>query len=291
MRVAVVVVTYRTGPALWSCTASALAAPETAQLIVVDNGNDAATVDRLHAMAAAEPRLDLLTGHGNVGFARGCNLGAARATARVVLFLNPDAELAPPVLPALLAALDADPQAWIAAPLLVDSRGHVQPGTPRNALTPRSMLGEALRLDLLLPNAFPRLNLHRMAMPATPFPIPACSGACLAIRRDRLQAVGGFDEGYFLHVEDLDLCRRIDAAGGRILCVPAARVLHHGRTSDTSAVTVERHKARGFVRYLQRHFAGELSRVGLAALIALVWLRFALRALALAIAPGRAGSP
>lgn len=298
MRVAVVVVTYRTGPSLWPAIASALAARETARLIVIDNGNDGATLDRLRAMSAAESRLDLVTGHGNIGFARGCNLGAARTAEPVILFLNPDAELVPPALPVLLAALDADPGAWIAAPVLIDAQGIAQPGTPRNALTPRSMLGEALRLDLLLPKAFPRLNLHRMAMPAAPFAIAACSGACLAIRRDRFQAVGGFDEGYFLHVEDLDLCQRIDAAGGRILCVPSARVLHRGGTSDMSAVAVERHKARGFVRYLRRHFGGELPRVALAGLIALVWFRFALRALAAglrrrraATAPGCAGSP
>lgn len=291
MRAAVVVVTYRTGPPLWRCIASVLAAPEAAQLVVVDNGNDAATVDRLRAMAAAEPRIDLLTGHGNVGFARGCNLGTARTTEPVILFLNPDTELAPPVLPALLAALAADPGAWVAAPLLVDGRGRVQAGTPRNALTPRSMLGEALRLDLVFPKTFPRLNLHRMAMPAAPFAIAACSGAGLAIRRERLQALGGFDEGYFLHVEDLDLCRRIHASGGRILCVPSARVLHCGGTSDAPAVTVEGHKARGFVRYLRRHFGAGLPRPALAALIALVWLRFAGRALAATIAPGRAGSP
>lgn len=260
-------------------------------MIVVDNGNDAATVDRLRAMAAAEPRLDLLTGHGNVGFARGCNLGAARAAAPVILFMNPDCELAPNVLPALLAALDGDPDAWVAAPLLVDAQGRVQPGTPRNALTPRSMLGEGLRLDLALPKAFPRLNLHGMSMPPAPFPIAACSGACLAIRRDRYAAIGGFDESYFLHVEDLDLCWRINAAGGRILCVPAARVRHHGGTSHASAVTVERHKARGFGRYLRRHFGGELPGVALSALIALVWLRFALRAVVAAFASRRSAEP
>jgi GT2 family glycosyltransferase len=286
VRVAVIVVSYRTGSSLWPALAAALAAAETAQLILVDNGNDAATRERLSAMAAAEPRLQLLTGHGNVGFARGCNLGAARAQAPFLLFMNPDCELGAGDMAALLAALEAAPQAWATAPLLVDAHGHVQPGTPRDALTPRSMLGEALRLDRMLPNSFPRLNRHRDRMPGEPFAVAACSGACLMIRRDRFQALGGFDEGYFLHVEDLDLCRRIADAGGRILCVPGVRVLHHGGTSATSVVAVERHKARGFVRYLRRHFR-QLSRAALAALIALVWLRFAWRAAVLTLARRR----
>lgn len=285
MGVAVVVVSYRTGPSLWAALASVLAEPAVSRLVVIDNGNDDATLDRLRAMAAQDSRLDLVTGHGNVGFARGCNMGAARATEPLLLFMNPDCELKGGVLAALIAALDADDGAWVAAPLLVDAEGRVQAGTPRNALTPRTMLTEALRLDLLAPKTFPRLNLHRDVPPGPAFPVAACSGACFAIRRDRFAALGGFDDGYFLHVEDLDLCRRITAAGGRILCVPSARVLHHGATSRVSPVFVECHKARGFGRYLRKHFDGQLSPVALAALIALVWFRFAWRAAVLALLP------
>jgi hypothetical protein len=278
VQVAVVVVSFRTGPTLWPALASALAAREVSRVVLVDNGNDAAVIDRLRAMAAAEPRLELICGHGNVGFARGCNLGAAGGTEPVILFLNPDCELPPAALPALVSALEADREAWASAPLLVDAQGRVQPGTPRNLLTPYTMVAEALRLDLLLPSVFPRLNLHREALPRWPFPIAACSGACFAIRRQRFVALGGFDEGYFLHVEDLDLCWRIGEAGGRILCVPTAHALHHGATSDAPPIEVERHKAQSFVRYLRRYFASRPSRIALGLMIGLVWLRFGLRA-------------
>jgi GT2 family glycosyltransferase len=278
VQVTVVVVSYRTGPALWPALASALAAREVSRVVLVDNGNDAAVIDRLRAMAAAEPRLELVSGHGNVGFARGCNLGAVRGTEPVILFMNPDCELEPTALPALLSALETDREAWASAPLLVDAQGRVQPGTPRNLLTPYTMVAEALRLDLLLPSIFPRLNLHREALPRWPFPIAACSGACFAIRRGRFMALGGFDEGYFLHVEDLDFCWRIVEAGGRILCVPAARVLHHGATSDASPLEVERHKAQSFARYLRRYFARRPSRIAFGLMVGLVWLRYGLRA-------------
>lgn len=273
---AVVMVSFHTGPALWAALGSALAEPDCARLVLVDNGNDAETLSRLRRMAAAEPRLHLVTGQGNVGFATACNLGAAAAggDADTIVFMNPDCELPAGALHHLRQALAADPAAWIAAPLLVDETGAVQAGTPRNALTPASIIGQGLGLHRLLPAAFPPLNRHREAMGDAPFAVPACSGALFAIRRDRFAAIGGFDEGFFLHVEDLDLCRRVTAAGGRILCLPALRVLHHGATSRAAAAVVEGHKTAGFARYLTRHFG---SGFGIRLLIAAIRLRYRLR--------------
>jgi len=272
---AIVVVSFHTGPALWPALRSALDQPDCGRLVVVDNGNDPATLDRLKAMAWNEPRLRLLTGQGNVGFAAACNRGAAAAgDCGLLLFMNPDCELPAGALAALRAALAADPDAWIAAPLLVDEAGRVQAGTPRNALTPASLLGQGLGLHRLSPMLFPPLNRHGEPMGAAPFAVPACSGALFAMPRDRFAAIGGFDEGYFLHVEDLDLCRRVGDAGGRILCLPGLRVLHHGATSRAPAAFVERHKTAGFARYLTRHFGGG---IGVRVLVALLWLRFRLR--------------
>jgi GT2 family glycosyltransferase len=92
-------------------------------------------------------------------------------------------------------------------------------------------------------------------MPAETHAVPAISGAFMALRRADYARLGGLDEGYFLHVEDLDFCKRVHDAGGTIVCVPSVRVTHALSTSDVSSCFVERCKARGFLRYFRKHFA------------------------------------
>ena len=79
--------------------------------------------------------------------------------------------------------------------------------------------------------------------------MPTISGACFAMRRRDFDALGGFDEGYFLHVEDIDLCWRARRAGGQVLFQPKAQVVHLGHTSLEHPVKVEFHKGVGLTRY------------------------------------------
>ncbi|HEX2561518.1 glycosyltransferase, partial [Phenylobacterium sp.] len=90
------------------------------------------------------------------------------------------------------------------------------------------------------------------AAPESVAAVPTISGACFCMRRKDFQSVGGFDEGYFLHVEDVDLCWRVRQAGGQVLFHPKAEVIHLGHTSQASAVTVEFHKGLGLARYFRK---------------------------------------
>jgi GT2 family glycosyltransferase len=87
------------------------------------------------------------------------------------------------------------------------------------------------------------------------------------VSRAGFDRLGGFDEGYFLHVEDLDLCRRAEAEGGSVIYTPLASALHHGASSDAPALAVERHKAAGLGRYF-RKFAETPGERAAAALLA-----------------------
>ncbi len=89
--VSVIMVVFRTGPALFSAIPHVLAEPLVDEIVVVDNGSTPEDELKLQQIADAEPRLRLLQGHGNVGFARGCNLGARTAKGRHLVILNPDA--------------------------------------------------------------------------------------------------------------------------------------------------------------------------------------------------------
>ena len=250
----VVVVSYHTGPSLQEAIVSVLAQDRPVELLLVDNGNPPETLAMLAAWAGREPRLRLLTGHGNVGFGTACNLGAQAARGDYLLLLNPDGELPPDALSVLQRHAEGLSRRWMIGPRILDGAGQDQAGSRRELLTPASAAVEALRLHRLFPRL--RLNLHRTPLPRRITPVPAISGACMFVRREEYWRIGGFDEGYFLHVEDLDLCLRFRRGGGEILFAPDVVVRHLGGTSGSPKAVVERHKARSFRRYFRQHFPG-----------------------------------
>ena len=280
--VSVVVVSYYTGPLLWRCVAAALGEPETGEVIVVDNGNwDAARAD-LALMAEDEPRLRVVKGQGNVGFAAGCNLGAAAARCPYLLILNPDAILARGALATLLAEGRAHggDGPWLIGGRLLNPDGTEQAGARRGPLTPWTALVEMTRLYRLAPRHpyFRRFNEHQAPCPGRTVVMPVLSGACMLTPRAAYEAIGGMDEGFFLHVEDVDFCLRFAGAGGRILYAPRAEVTHAKSSSRASPVRIERHKARSLARYFRRHFAGMYPPGFVPLVCAMVWGVFAARA-------------
>jgi GT2 family glycosyltransferase len=251
--VSIVMVSYRTGAALWPSLERALADPAVGEVVLVDNGNDAATAAELARRAAATPRLRVLSGHGNVGFAAGCNIGARAAAGRFLLLLNPDCRIAPGSLGALIAAVGAPAAPWVATVRVLDESGAEQRGGRRNEGTPGQCLVEALRLDRWLPLA--RLNRNTEPLPAGLTRVPAISGAFMLMPRATFDLLGGLDEGYFLHVEDLDLCLRLNRCGGAAYFMPSLSCTHVKGTSHAAALAVERHKLAGFRRFFATHYA------------------------------------
>jgi len=265
--VSVVIVSYRTGATLWGCLDRVLADDAVGDIVLVDNGNEAATVAALRARAAGAPRLRVLSGHGNIGFAAGCNLGARAASGGFLLLLNPDCLVEPGSIAGLLAAVAARSPGgappWIATVRLLDESGAEQRGSRRNEGTPGQCLAEALRLDRVLPRRWAptRLNLNDQKLPATLAAVPAISGAFMLMPRATYDALGGLDEGYFLHVEDLDFCLRLGRLGGVAYFMPGLACTHVKGTSAASAWFVERHKLRGFRRFFDTHFAASHPRL------------------------------
>lgn len=115
--------------------------------------------------------------------------------------------------------------------------------------------------------------------------MPAISGAAMFLTRESYWALGGLDPGYFLHVEDLDLCARFRRAGGEVCLVPDVRLRHGRSSSDAGRLFIEWHKTRGFRRYFRKQGLGLAPRLlleaALLARLALVataaWLRPASR--------------
>ncbi|MBI1774579.1 MAG: glycosyltransferase family 2 protein [Proteobacteria bacterium] len=278
----VIVVSYRTGPALRDCVESVLAQEGLAELIVVDNGNPAESLAWLGQRALADRRLRILSGHGNVGFAAGCNRGVAASGGAIILLLNPDCVLAEGTLSRGAALLAGHPGAALLGGRLVNPDGSDQRGGRRHLLTPGSAIIEALRLDRLIPGV-KRVNRHEEPLPEAAIPVDCISGAFMLMPRPVFETVGGMDEGYFLHVEDADFCLRVGRQAGSILFAPDILVRHRQGTSAAPAILVEWHKARGFIRYFHKHFRSSHGLAILALVDLLVLARFAVRGLVMGL--------
>jgi N-acetylglucosaminyl-diphospho-decaprenol L-rhamnosyltransferase len=132
-----------------------------------------------------------------------------------------------------------------------------QRGARRGDITPMSALLSLSRLAGSVP-ALQRYEVHWESdqAPDAVTEVPTISGACFCMRRVDFDAVDGFDEGYFLHVEDVDLCWRVRQAGGQVLFQPKAEVVHLGHTSHASPLKVEFHKGVGLARYFRKRATG-----------------------------------
>ncbi len=256
--VSIVMVTYYTGPVLFEAIEAVLSQDGLRELILVDNGNPPEVVAQIERRATKDDRLIRLGEHGNIGFAAACNLGAKSARSEYLLLINPDCILAPGGLRNLLAEGIRRPRPWMLGGRLMNPDGTEQRGSRREILTPWIAFVEIFHLDRLAPNHpyFKRLNLHTSLVPRETTAVPVISGACMMLPQEDYWALGGMDEAYFLHVEDIDFCLRFRRGGGEIFFVPHVAVLHLRSTSVASLFFIEWHKTRGFIRYFRKNFSG-----------------------------------
>jgi len=267
-RISVVMVVYQTGEALVESIQRVLAAPLVDEFVIVDNGSPADWAERLRDLGRIEPRVVLQQGHGNIGFARGANMGAETARGEYIVFLNPDANLQDGCIEALVEAFENQPVPTVVGARVMNTDGTEQRGGRRGEVTPVTTLLSFGHLTSRF-KELSKFEIHREhePTPTAPVPMPTISGACFALRRQDFELLGGFDEGFFLHVEDIDLCWRARQAGGQVLFQPAAQVIHLGHTSLEHPVKVEFHKGVGLSRYFIKR-ADTVSRYVIAVVLA-----------------------
>ena len=211
---------------------------------VVDN----ASSDGSERCAAGRgPRCRLLRNARNRGFGAAVNQGVAATGAPYVLVLNPDCRIEAASVAMLVAALGADDECALAGPAVLGDDGVVQGSARGDPDMLTGLFGRSSRLRRLLPaSAAARRNVRDAELAAAGrggARVDWVSGACMLARRCAFDAVGGFDERYFLYWEDADLCRRLRAVGWSVRYVPEARVRHAGGGSTRSAA---RSAARAF---------------------------------------------
>lgn len=250
-----VIVNYNAGALLLECVASLYADtvhPPTV-VVVVDNDSTDGSMARLQA---AFPGVTVIDAGGNLGYARAANLGIAASTTPVVAVLNPDLVVAPGSGAAMTAGFLADADLAAVGPRVLDPDGATYPSARRQPDL-ATAVGHACLGRVAPGNRWTRRYRATDRDPDVPAEVDWVSGAAVWLRRDALDAVGGWDEGYFMYVEDVDLCWRLRAAGFTVRYDPACSVTHvQGATTAQRPyrMIIEHH--RSWYRFTDRRWRG-----------------------------------
>lgn len=268
----VVVVTWNDAPRIATALDSIFALgevradPQFASVVVSDNGSTDGCVELVRARYGE--RVRVLENRANLGFGAACNRAFARTGAPYVFLLNPDAAVRDGALASLVAFMEAHPRCGIAGPRIYDSGGGIQESCGELD----TWLGAFLRSSAWGEWPILRRYANGAALRgwdyASPRRVDLVIGAAVAIRRELLRRIGGFDERFFLYHEEVDLAHRARDAGYETWFVPASEAVHAGRGSSGGRNDlVEARKRDARRRYWIKHY-GRGWYLGLSAAVA-----------------------
>jgi len=247
---AIVIVTHDSGAEIGDCLESLAGRtePHPTSVVVVDNDSTDGTPDLVRRRF---PAVQVVETGGNIGFGRANNLGAAKTWSELLLFLNPDTVVPAGAVQRLIGSLLHHPEAAVAGPRLVDGGGRAElsfgpPISPWGELKQKALLSlynRKVRPAVRYVERLSRSGGERAWV----------SGACLLIRRQDWQAVGGFDERFFMYTEDVDLCTTLRGRGRAIRFAPEAEVRHlRGRSAARNPDT-QRLRRMSHVAFYEKH--------------------------------------
>jgi N-acetylglucosaminyl-diphospho-decaprenol L-rhamnosyltransferase len=257
----VVIVNYNAGSYLRRCVASVL---ETAgglalDVLVVDN----ASIDgSARAALAAQSRMRLLENDTNRGLSAAWNQGAAETDAPWILFMNPDAEVWSGDLAAFVDVGRGRPDVALLGPMVRNADGTVY-DSGRVFPTVGEAVGHAFLGPVAPGNRFTRAYKQAEWDRRTEREVDWVSGACMLVRRSVFEAIGRFDESFWLYAEELDLCTRLRNAGWKVLYTPALEIVHEGGVSTGRSRRTHVMHSDGVYRYYRKHRAAGWRRLTL----------------------------
>jgi N-acetylglucosaminyl-diphospho-decaprenol L-rhamnosyltransferase len=247
------IVSYRCEWLLRNCLASLAENPPSRgmRVHVVDNDSRDGTAE----MVAREfPEFELTAADQNLGFSAANNIAIRAGSAPYVLVLNPDTRVTPGSLDRMLELMDSRSGVGISGPRLELEDGNFDHAARRSFPTPLSALGHLSGIGRRRESG--RLAAYR-APEVESGPVDAVNGAFMLIRRAALGHVGLFDEGYWMYMEDLDLCYRFAEAGWVTWYEPSVTVIHvkAGTSGPDRSVRLNRAFHYGMYRFYRKHYA------------------------------------
>jgi GT2 family glycosyltransferase len=276
----ILIVSADSGPLLRECVVRALAADATAEVIVADNGSRDGIPQAVARAFENEKRLRVLYNHRNLGFGPAVNVAARSAQGDALLVLNPDCLMESDTLTRMRAVLRDHPDAGVVGAVVCDESGSPDPASRRrDPLLRRSlneMTGRARREAE--DSRFEGVDVAG-PIPERVVEVDNVSGALMLLPRAVFDHLRGFDPGYFLHCEDLDLCRRAREAGYKVFLAGSVRVRHgKGGSSAHRPVFVSWHKHRGMWRWFRKFDPAAGQPLTRAIVWCGVWLHFVVTA-------------
>jgi GT2 family glycosyltransferase len=247
---AIVIVTYKSRQEIDACLESLVGhtAPFPTTITVVDNQSPDGTAAHVREKW---PTVTVIDGGGNVGFAKANNIGIRATDSEYVLLINPDTVAPPGAIQTLVRGLAAHPEAAIAGARLLSPTGFPElswgePIGPWNELKQKVFSGLYHRKVRSIVRKVDKLSRQARE-------VAWVSGACMAIRRADLEAVGLLDERFFMYTEDVDLCVQMAARNRGVLYIAAAEVLHYRGRSASRNPETERRYQQSHVAYYEKH--------------------------------------
>lgn len=240
---------------------------------VVDNGS---TDGSPGMVLSGFPGVNLVLNDCNVGYARACNQGAAKTVEPYLLFMNSDTVLAPDTARVLVEHLERQPDTGVVGPRILNADGTVQYSCREFPCVRDAFLHAFLGLFTADNPASARYKKTEWAHDQE-CEVDWVSGCFFATRREAFEAVGGFDERYYMYVEDVDLCWRVRRAGWVVSYVPRGDVYHYiGMSSQAVPVRMVFHHHASMLRFHRKTYAGGARPLVNAAVAAGVLSRFLL---------------
>jgi nucleoside-diphosphate-sugar epimerase len=235
--------------AMFAAVGSVLSQQDLSELIMVDNGNAPDVLTRLQQRGLSDPRLKIITGHGDVGYARACNIGARQATSEILLFLKPNYLLPPDALRTLANTLKNEPKAMLTSGVVARADSGLECEARSQIITPKTVFYEIVGIG--------KRKTKRVPPPQKTFEVATVSGSCLCVRANDYKKLGGFDEAFYPQTEDADFCLRVQQIGGRVLCVPSVKITQMPiQNAIQNPAIVHWQTAQNAMRYLNKFFAG-----------------------------------
>ncbi len=275
MKVALVFINYNTRDELGAALGSVRALPEAGELevIVVDNGSSDGSQEMLKS---GYPEARLVVNALNGGYSQACNLGILSTDAPYVMVLNSDIEFHRGGPREMAEWMEKNPGVGAAGPRLLNSDGSIQYSC-RDFPSLTVSLGHAFLGEFFPNNPFTRSYHMKDCRHDCDMAVEWVSGAAMMLRRSAYEEAGGFDEGYFMYVEDVDLCWRLRRAGWEIRYFPETEILHHiARASSQQSTRMLYHHHRSMFRFFRRRHPGAAGLLLAPCVLAAVAARFLL---------------
>lgn len=276
--ISAIIVNYNAGGRLESLVSSLISIKHVSRVVVVDNASTDLSLEKLETNYRNNARFVLIRNKVNRGFSAANNQGIALAQSDRILFINPDCEINVSALDRFSELFNARPDVGMLGVLIRNMDGSEQRGCRRYLPDPRRSLMRVLGINRhWFTGQITGFDLAGTPLPDRPVEVEAISGAFMLIRRDALLQVGLWDEGYFLHCEDLDICMRLGRAGWKILFVPDVSITHHqGWSGRGRPLFVLWHKHRGMWRFYSKFYRKDASWFVTILIWGSIWTRFSL---------------